>query len=254
MIHVENMFEEIINYKNYKYAYEYHKQESPNFLFGLLKLSETQFTSRIDGETKKHGNYTMNGDLFKDLPRDQSDAMLEIVGSKKTYVTPESIVTPEEKIKVDMSSTVSSHKINEIFTKINTRAIPRKSRKSNLISKTSFVRNSISNNNRKLLLTPPIFKRYTFKTANSSEQDQKDIDFIESFNYLGNNSPFVTETLESKKIKPMLVESDFKKVTDKLTLNFNLRNNSMVSMKRFDLNLIKIFLSTERTETLYLQS
>ena len=232
---VENTFEEIVNYKNYKYAYEYYRQKSPNNIGGVLRISEQQFVERMGHESSKQGGYVLNDDFFKDLPRPQSEALLDVIGTKKSYLTPENIITPEERIKVDVTSTVSSTKINDLFTRINTSAINKKTVKSNLISKTSFVRNSVSNNNVKLLMIPPVFKKYTFKSSTNNEEDQKDIDFIESFNYLGNNSPFITEALDRKTNKPKLVESDFKKVSNKLVSNFNLRNSPSVTMKNFDL-------------------
>ena len=233
---IENTFEEIINYKNYKYAYEYYRpKNSVSKLGGILRISEQQFVERMGHESSKNGGYVLNDDFFKDLPKNQSDALVDVVGLKKSYLTPENIITPEERIKVDVTSTVSSEKINNLFTRVNIGAINKKTVKSNLISKTSFVRNSISNNNRKFLMTPPIFKRYTFKSSTNNEKDQKDIDFIESFNYLGNNSPFITEVLDRKTNKPKLVEDDFKKVTNKLMVNFNLRKGPMVTMKNFNL-------------------
>lgn len=248
-ISISNTFPEAMNFKNYEYSFSYHDGARGNLDHGLYTLTDSEFLSRASSEVDKHGNFVLDQNAMKSSTEDEKRALLDVISYSRTFVTPTEIHTPEENIKIDKPMRTPIPSVGKIFGRFSP-APTRMNQKMSMLKPRVIMQNNLGNNNKLFVLSRPAFNKYTFKTSlRQKVSKEKDIDFLDSRDYLGDTSPFVTEGLKDKTLKPTIFKPAIaEKLNQKVKINFNFKFGKIkdVSMKKFNLRSKDNFLAARK--------
>jgi len=228
-IEIKHDFAAVLNFADVDYGYDYHSEPRVDMrhLSGLFTYDSGEFDFRVIQEEEKFfdGPLVLDKHQLKDMRKQNREGLLDVVSHKTTYMTPQKIVTPKKPIRLVKKNSIPHKPIMDlrammprIMTPINKKAA--------ILKPTRVNRNIIGSLNSPFSIKLPKKLKFTIKSVK-----EKDIDFVESADYLGDDSPF-SSVIETKKEKNFdlkripihknLLLAQFKRKKMKKSFRFNL--------------------------------
>ena len=222
-VRVFHVFDDVVNFQNTDINYDYHGLDDGyvsalNFT-GLLSYTPEMYEERLSDEIKKYdgGQINFDVDSLKSLSEQDQKEMLNVVGKRRTYMSPKIIKSPSIKIDCSQKKKLNIKKLNMLRVQIP-HLKPKVNKKNNFMKKAKrTTRSPIGSNNVPFSIRRPSVKKFTIKQVNRPRVKEKDIDFVDSTDYLGANSPFNSDPVVVEKLKPLEIKEKLK--TDKRVMN-----------------------------------
>jgi hypothetical protein len=240
-ITLSKQFDDVINMADFRRSYDLLGIQGNK---NILTLSLDEIQERGDQEIERFFNesFSLEGPEFEGMSSEMKNSLTDLQSSKVSYLSPLKLLVGSQEENLEDLASINFEGLNVKFVKADkiSRKIQRPSRaslpkKKRKVTKKRTVKNRMRFKNRRKLKVPSI----KIKVKQKSKLYEKPDPFVQSSDYLGDESKFFT--LESQNYLEPVKEEKVEKTINKMKVATAIHTNG--NKENYDLNSTGDFLT-----------